>query len=109
MAAASSPNPSRSNPSRRLQFACAIVACVGFAPWAFMFSGTVLNAIESEQPLAMSVAAWLVLLVPIWVIWFALVAWRERNATVTPAVLMALPALIISGMRLLSPLTGLLP
>jgi hypothetical protein len=95
-------------PSRRLQIACAIVALFGFTPWTFMFSGTVLNAIESERPLAMSVAAWLVLLVPLWVVWFALVAWRERNATVTPAVLMALPALIIAGLHALLPLTALL-
>jgi hypothetical protein len=94
-------------PSRKLQVACAIVAFVGLAPWGLMFSGTVLHAIESEQPLAMSVAAWLVLLVPVWVIWFALVAWRDRNATVTPAILMALPALIIGGVQLLLPLTGL--
>ena len=94
-------------PSRLLQIACAVVAVIGFAPWAFMFSGTVLRAIESERPLAMSVAAWLVLLVPVWVIWFALVAWRQRNASVTPAVLMALPALIITGLRVLHPLTGL--
>ena len=92
-----------SSPSRKLQIACAVVAFIGFAPWALMFSRTVLRAIESEQPLAMSVAAWLVLLVPVWVVWFAVIAWRDRNATVTPAVLMAMPALIIGGVRLLLP------
>ena len=96
-------------PSRMLQYACAVVALVGFAPWAFMFSGTVLHAIESKQPLAMSVAAWLVLLVPIWVVWFALVAWQRRDASITPAVLMALPAVIITGVSVLQPLSGWAP
>ena len=93
-----------SSPSRKLQVICLLVACIGFAPWALMFSRTVLRAIESEQPLAMSVAAWLVLLVPVWVVWFGIIAWRDRNATVAPAVLMALPALIIGGVRLLMPI-----
>lgn len=94
-------------PSRRLQIGCAIVALIGFAPWALMFSGTVLHAIESDKPLAMSVAAWLVLLVPVWVIWFGLVAWRDRDASTTPAVLMALPAVLITGFGMVLPLAAM--
>ena len=95
-------------PSRKLQIACAIVAVAGIAPWALTFSGSVLRAIESEQPLAMSVAAWLVLMVPVWVVWFAVVAWRQRNASATPAVLMALPALIITGARVMLPIAAMM-
>ena len=95
-------------PSRYLQIGCAIVAAVGFAPWAMTFARTVLTAIESETPLAMSIAAWLVLLVPVWVIWFGLLAWRERDASNTPALLMALPAVLIAGLSLLRPLASLM-
>ena len=96
-------------PSRVLQIACATVAIVGFAPWANMFAGTVLNAIESKSPLMMSVAAWLVLLIPGWVIWFAVIAWRERNVSARPAVLMAIPAALLTMLVIAIPYVRFAP
>lgn len=90
-------------PSRVLQIACAVAAILGFLPWAIVFGGTVLKAIESQAPLTMSVAAWLVLLVPLWVIWFAILAWQNRDVSARPAVLMALPAVVITALVLALP------
>ncbi len=83
-------------PSRSLQIACAVVACLGFAPWGLVFAGALVGAIESKSPLFMSVAAWIVLLIPVWVIWFATVAWRERDVSAKPAVLMAVPGALFT-------------
>ena len=82
---------------RLVQIACAVVAIAGLAPWASMFGAIVSRAIDSEQPLIMCVAAWLVMLMPVWVIWFALVAWRRRDFSLTPAILTTLPTLLIAG------------
>jgi hypothetical protein len=90
-------------PSRILQICCAVAAVLGFLPWGRMFGDTVFQAIESPSPLAMSLAAWLVLLVPLWVVWFAILAWQNRNVSVRPAVLMALPAVVITALVLALP------
>jgi hypothetical protein len=90
-------------PSRVLQLCCAVAAALGFLPWASMFGDTVFHAIESPSPVAMSLAAWLVLLVPLWVVWFAILAWQKRDVSVRPAVLMALPAVVITALVLALP------
>lgn len=96
-------------PSRFLQIVCAMIAVIGFAPWALVFAGAVLGAIESRSPLVMSFAAWLVLLIPIWVIWFAIVAWRDRDVSAKPAVLMALPGALCTVLAMTTPYLALVP
>lgn len=96
-------------PSRVLQISCAIAALLGFLPWGLMFADTVIGAIESRSPLLMSVAAWFILLVPVWVIWFAIVAWRERNVSIKPAVLMAIPGLLFAALAVTVPFVSVAP
>lgn len=96
-------------PSRFLQVACAVIALLGFAPWALVFAGTMLGAIESKSPLVMSVAAWLVLLIPVWVIWFGIVAWRDRDVSAKPAVLMALPGVLFTVLAMTAPFMTVMP
>jgi hypothetical protein len=93
-------------PSRHLQIVCAIIALIGFLPWGLMLAGTIGRAIESNVPLALSVAAWLVLLVPVWVIWFAVAAWQQRHVSARPAVLMALPAVLVTAFLVTLPALG---
>lgn len=96
-------------PSRFLQIACAVIALLGFAPWALVFAGAVLGAIESKSPLVMAIAAWLVLLIPVWVIWFGIVAWRERDVSAKPAVLMALPGALFTVLAMTTPYMTAMP
>ena len=96
-------------PSRYLQIGCAAIALLGFAPWALVFAGTMLGAIESQSPLAMSFAAWLVLLIPVWVIWFAIMAWRDRDVSAKPAVLMAIPGGMFMVLAMTTPYLTLMP
>lgn len=92
-----------SAPSRALQIGCAVAALVGFLPWGIIFDGMVLGAIESHAPLTMSVIAWFVLLVPVWVLWFAFLAWTERDVSARPAILMAIPAVVITALMITLP------
>ena len=85
-------------PCRFTQMSCVAMVVLGLLPWALLVGALMLHAIQSPVPLTMSVVTWLVLLVPVWVIWFAIVAWRKRNETVLPAVLMAVP-IAVSGLK----------
>jgi len=86
-----------------VQVSCAAIALLGFLPWAVVLAEALLQAIESPLPLQHSLLAWLVLLVPLWVLWFAIVSWRKRNETVMPAMLMAAPAVLITLLAIAMP------
>lgn len=96
-------------PSRIVQIGCALAVVVGFLPWCLMVAFTVLGAIESTSPIAMTIAAWATLLVPVWVAWFATLAWRQRNISARPAVLMALPVLLVTAIVLALPFSSFAP
>ena len=98
--------PTRLQQLRIVQLLCAAVAVIGFLPWGQMLAGTIGRAIESNAPLMLSVAAWLVLLVPIWVLWFAVVAWHQRHVSARPAVLMAVPAVVVTALLVALPVLG---
>jgi hypothetical protein len=100
---------SASRPRLIVQIVCATIALLGFLPWALVLGEAMLQAIESPLPLQHSLMAWLVLLVPLWVIWFAIVSWRKRNETVMPAMLMAAPAVFITLLAIAMPLTSAAP
>ena len=89
--------------TRTIQIVCALIAALGFLPWALMLGDATLQAIESPLPLRHSLLAWLVLLVPLWVTWFAIVTWHHRNETSMPALLMAAPGALISLLALSVP------
>jgi membrane protein DedA with SNARE-associated domain len=82
---------------------------LGFLPWGLVVGAMTLQAIESPSPLTMSVVTWLVLLLPLWVAWFAVVAWNKRDETAMPAVLMALPAIVATVMLLAMPVAQSAP
>ena len=91
-----------SHVSRRLQVASAIAVVPGFLPWSQLADNAVHGAIHSEQAaLTLSVVAWLLLLLPLWVAWFALRAWEQRNVSCLPAVLMAVPSLLVTAITVL--------
>ena len=90
--------------TRMIQLICAAIAVLGFLPWGLMLGDAMLHAIESPVPLRHSLHAWLVLLVPLWVIWFAMVSWHRRNETSMPALLMAAPGALITILALSLPL-----
>ncbi len=91
-------------PYRKTQLFCIVLVVVGLLPWGLLSAALMLEAIDGAVPLVMSVAAWLVLLVPLWVVWFAVLAWRRRNETAMPAVLMACPSVVSSALYVLMPL-----
>ena len=96
-------------PCRITQLSCAVTALLGFLPWGLLLAAATLQAIESPAPLTMSFAVWLVLLVPIWVVWFGVVAWNKRHESVMPAVLMAVPAIVVTAMMLALPIAQSAP
>lgn len=96
-------------PCRITQLSCAVTAALGFLPWGLLLAAATLQAIESPDPLTMSVAAWLVLLVPLWVLWFAVVAWNRRHESAMPALLMAAPAVVVTAMLLALPIAQSAP
>ena len=94
-------------PRRLAQFCCVAIVLAGLMPWA-AFTGRLLGvAVESHKPLTMSVLAWLVMLVPLWVAWFATSAWSRRDESAVPALLMAAPPLIVTALFLAVP--GVVP
>ena len=96
-------------PCRLTQMSCIALVMLGLLPWGLLVGGLMLEAIDSSLPLTMALAAWLVLLVPLWVLWFAIVAWRKRNESAVPAVLMAVPSVVVSALFMLMPLGATLP
>lgn len=90
-------------PCRLTQWSCVAMVVLGLLPWALLVGALVLKAIDSTSPLALSIAAWIVLLVPMWVAWFGAIAWRQRHETVVPAVIMAAPVLVITTLFMLIP------
>lgn len=93
-------------PCRVTQLSCVAMVLFGLMPWALLVGGLLLRAIESRLPLTMSIVAWMVLLVPLWVIWFALAAWSKRNETAKPAVMMAAPVAVVMALFLVIPAAG---
>jgi hypothetical protein len=79
---------------RLTQWFCVLLTLVGLLPWAATAASLVYRAIESPVPLTMSVAAWLAMLVPLWVAWFGVLAWSKRDETALPAVMMTLPIIV---------------
>lgn len=98
-----------SSPCRVTQLSCLATTLLGMLPWGILVGAMTLQAVESHSPLTMSVATWLVLLLPLWVGWFAIVAWNKRNETALPAVLMALPAIVATVMLLAMPVAQSAP
>lgn len=90
-------------PCRITQLSCLAATLLGVLPWGLVVAAMMLQAIESSSPLTMTVATWLVLLLPLWVAWFAVVAWNKREETALPAVLMALPTIVATVMLLAMP------
>jgi len=93
-------------PCRVTQFSCVAMVLFGLLPWALLVGGLVLRAIDSRLPLTMSVVAWMVLLVPLWVMWFAAAAWSKRDETAAPAVMMAAPVAVVMALFLVIPAVG---
>lgn len=91
-------------PSRITQVSCATAGFVGLIPWGFLTPSLINSSISSATPLTMSVATWLVVLVPIWVGWFAVMAWDRRDVSSVPAVLMAVPAIVVTALLIALPL-----
>ena len=89
--------------NRLTQISCIAMVLVGLLPWGFLTARLVLRAIDSHLPLTMSVAAWMVLLVPLWVVWFAIAAWAKRDESTLPAVLMAAPVAVVTALFLVVP------
>lgn len=96
-------------PCRLTQLSCVLLVVLSAAPWAWLSGDLVLQAIHSRLPLTLSVAAWLVMLVPLWVCWFALIAWQRRHESSAPAIVMAAPLLVVTTAFLLMPQAGVLP
>lgn len=97
------------SPCRITQLSCLATTLVGVLPWGIVVGAMTLQAIESSSPLTMSVVTWLVLLLPLWVAWFAVVAWNKRHETALPAVLMALPTIVAIVMLLAMPVAQSAP
>lgn len=93
-------------PRRLAQLGCVAIVIAGLAPWASFTGRMLVKAIESHQPLTMSVVAWVVMLVPLWVAWFAMSAWSRRNETAMPAMLMAAPLVVVTALFLTVPGVG---
>lgn len=94
---------------RVVQLSCIALVVLGTLPWLLLASAMLLKAVQSTSPLAMSVAAWIVLLVPLWVAWFAVAAWSKRDETPAPAVLMALPLPFVGMLFMLVPHATVMP
>ncbi|MEQ1717469.1 MAG: hypothetical protein ABL907_16075 [Hyphomicrobium sp.] len=90
-------------PCRLTQLSCVAMVALGLLPWALLVGALLLRAIDSTLPLTMSLLAWVVLLVPVWVGWFAVIAWRQRDETALPAVLMAAPFVVVTAMFMMLP------
>ena len=73
-------------PCRFTQLSCIALVMLGLLPWGLLVGALMFEAIDSALPLTMSLAAWLVLLLPLWVMLFAIVAWRRRDESAVPAV-----------------------
>ncbi len=95
--------------ARTIQISCIGLVALSALPWMLLAGSMLLKAVESTSPLAMSVAAWLVLLVPLWVAWFAAAAWSKRDETSAPAVLMALPLPFVAVLFMIVPAATVLP
>lgn len=91
------------DPFRTTQWSCVAVVAMGMMPWALLVGSLLVRAIDSASPLTMSVVTWVVLLVPLWVAWFGALAWRHRNETAAPALIMAAPILLITALFMLIP------
>lgn len=91
------------------QFACVFLVLLSALPWVSLTGDLLVQAIHSRVPLTLSFAAWLALLVPFWVCWFAVIAWQKRHETSAPAVVMAAPLLVVTTAFLLMPAAGVLP
>lgn len=96
-------------PRRFTQLACAFVVLLSALPWAWLTGDLLVKAVHSRVPLALSLAAWLVMLVPIWVCWFAVIAWQKRHETSAPAIVMAAPVLVVTTAFLLMPAVSVSP
>jgi hypothetical protein len=96
-------------PRRYTQLSCIMMVVLGLLPWALLVGALMLQAIDSSQPLAMSLFAWLVLLVPLWIVLFAAVAWRKRHETAVPAILMAVPSVVVTALFMVLPPGTVLP
>lgn len=94
---------------RLVQFSCVALVALGTLPWLLLASAMLITAVQSSSPLAMSVAAWVVLLVPLWVAWFAVAAWSKRDETSAPAVMMALPLPFVAMLFMLVPHATVVP
>lgn len=94
---------------RVVQWSCIALVVLGALPWLALVGSLVIRAVESRQPIAMSVIAWVVLLVPLWVMWFATAAWDQRHETAIPAVLMAMPLLVVTVLFMLLPAAAAAP
>ena len=96
--------------SRRLtQASCSLLVLLSALPWASLTGDLLVQAVHSRLPLTLSFAAWLVMLVPIWVCWFAVIAWQRRHETSAPAIVMAAPLLVVATAFMLMPAAGVLP
>lgn len=91
------------SPFRFTQWSCVVLTMLGLMPWATTAGSLVYHAIESPVPLTMSVAAWLAMLVPVWVAWFGALAWSKRNESAVPAVVMTLPIVVCIGLFFVMP------
>ena len=92
-------------PSRMTQYVCVAITVAATVPWVLLVGALLIRAVDSSQPLTMAIIAWLVMLVPMWVAMLAAIAWKKRNETERPAVIMALPPLGISALFFFMPAT----
>ena len=91
-------------PCRLTQLSCVALALGGMLPWGLLIAALTLRAIDAPVPFPPSlIAACVVAMLPVWVAWFAVLAWRRRNETALPAVLMALPSAIVTALLMLLP------
>lgn len=96
-------------PTRLTQLSCVALVVAGLTPWTLLLAGLHVRAIDSTIPLTMSIAVWMVLLVPLWVLWFAVTAWDKRNETALPAIIMAAPVALVTALFLVIPAGSALP
>lgn len=90
-------------PCRITQWSCIALVVLAVAPWALLTAGLVYRAVNSSQPLTSTLVAWMVLLVPLWVFWFAAAAWEQRHESAMPALVMAAPAPLVTALFFLVP------
>ncbi len=90
-------------PCRMTQWSCVALVVLGLLPWALLVGSLLYRAVNSQLPITMSVIAWLVLLVPMWVAWFAISAWNQRHETAVPAMIMAAPVVLVTALFLALP------